>query len=273
MQRSIIAFATATVAAAILPTAALAQATVSDQVPPPRPITTKLGSTPLTEFSDGGAGLPILSATESYGAGDLAATLREFHDSGAYDKEVAAIDTLAERHVDQVAVRASDGPKQPRSAAAAGRAQRRDKLAIVLDVDETALSNYAGLNADNFTVGANTQAGVATEAGVAIAPTLKLFNDARRHGVAVFLITGRPVILQQVTEDNLRKQGFSDWASVTSVPTGSTMSTVAFKSTARAAIEGQGYKIIANVGDEYSDLAGGHADSDDKLPNPFYYTA
>ena len=54
-------------------------------------------------------------------------------------------------------------------------------------------------------------------------------------------------------------------------PAGSTLSTVAYKSAARAAIEKQGYEIVANVGDQYSDLAGGHADLAFKLANPFYF--
>ncbi len=54
-------------------------------------------------------------------------------------------------------------------------------------------------------------------------------------------------------------------------PAGSTLSTVAYKSAARADIEKQGYEIVANVGDQYSDLAGGHADAAYKLANPFYF--
>ena len=46
---------------------------------------------------------------------------------------------------------------------------------------------------------------------------------------------------------------------------------VPFKSGERAALEGQGYRILANVGDQESDLAGGHADRSFKLPNPFYF--
>jgi hypothetical protein len=43
------------------------------------------------------------------------------------------------------------------------------------------------------------------------------------------------------------------------------------KSGERAKIEDQGYRVIANVGDQYSDLAGGHAGVAFKLPNPFYF--
>ena len=49
-------------------------------------------------------------------------------------------------------------------------------------------------------------------------------------------------------------------------------SLVPFKSGARRQISEQGYKIIANVGDQESDLAGGYAERTFKLPNPFYYT-
>ena len=47
--------------------------------------------------------------------------------------------------------------------------------------------------------------------------------------------------------------------------------TVDYKSGARKAIEDQGYRIVANVGDQYSDLAGGHSGVAFKLPNPFYF--
>ena len=38
-----------------------------------------------------------------------------------------------------------------------------------------------------------------------------------------------------------------------------------------AMIEKHGYDIVANVGDQQSDLDGGHADGDFKLPDPFYF--
>jgi len=74
-----------------------------------------------------------------------------------------------------------------------------------------------------------------------------------------------------VTIENLEREGYSDWAGLTLKPAGSTLTTVAYKSGARAAIEQQGYRIVANIGDQYSDLAGGHADRAFKVPNPFYF--
>ena len=49
-------------------------------------------------------------------------------------------------------------------------------------------------------------------------------------------------------------------------------SIVPFKSRARAKIEREDkVTIIANVGDQRSDLEGGHAECTFKVPNPFYF--
>ena len=47
-------------------------------------------------------------------------------------------------------------------------------------------------------------------------------------------------------------------------------STAEFKASQRAAIEAQGVTIVVNMGDQPSDLAGGHALQGFLLPNPFY---
>ncbi len=47
--------------------------------------------------------------------------------------------------------------------------------------------------------------------------------------------------------------------------------TVEYKAYTRKHIESLGYDIALNVGDQYSDLQGGFADSTLKLPNPTYY--
>ena len=59
------------------------------------------------------------------------------------------------------------------------------KLALVLDIDETSLSNYTAINADNFTFGPQSQAEATKEIGTAIAPrsTLQPRQARRRGGV------------------------------------------------------------------------------------------
>jgi predicted secreted acid phosphatase len=145
------------------------------------------------------------------------------------------------------------------------------KLALVLDIDETSLSNYDAIQKDNFTFGTNSQAEATAETGVKIPSTLELFNLAKQNGVAVFFITGRRENTRAHTESNLTREGYAGWQQLFLKPDASTETTVQYKSGARAAIEGQGYRIVANVGDQYSDLAGGHEDIGFKLANPFYF--
>jgi predicted secreted acid phosphatase len=47
--------------------------------------------------------------------------------------------------------------------------------------------------------------------------------------------------------------------------------TIQYKSGTRAYIESQGYDIVADIGDQFSDLLGGFADKTFKMPNPNYY--
>jgi hypothetical protein len=47
--------------------------------------------------------------------------------------------------------------------------------------------------------------------------------------------------------------------------------TIPYKSGTRAYIESQGYDIVADFGDQFSDLLGGYADKTFKMPNPNYY--
>jgi HAD superfamily, subfamily IIIB (Acid phosphatase) len=238
-------------------------------IPPPEPILTHIGTTPLVELSDGGGGLPYLGSPTSYNAGDWENTLRAFHDTGVYDNELAQVDKLADAYVGRRghgAVRAHGRSRRARIATFHGK-----RLALVLDIDETSLSNYSAINADNFTFGPNSQAEATNEIGVAIKPTLDLFNLAKKDGLAVFFITGRRENARAHTTSNLTREGYSAWTQLILKPDASTQTTVAYKSGARAAIEQQGYRIVANVGDQYSDLAGGHEDFAFKLPNPFYF--
>jgi predicted secreted acid phosphatase len=47
--------------------------------------------------------------------------------------------------------------------------------------------------------------------------------------------------------------------------------TIQYKSGTRAYIESQGYDIVADFGDQFSDLEGGFTDKTFKMPNPNYY--
>jgi predicted secreted acid phosphatase len=248
----------------------------TDAVPVPEPIVTQLGHTPMIQLWDGGGGLPYLGSSTSYNAGDLKAVLTQYHDSGVYDAQLAKVDAVAIKwlgkfRVQRAKARAA-GHKKDRRGGQKGHPRWYDKKqAIVFDVDETALSNYSAIVADGFTYGPKSQAEATDEIGTAIKPSLDLFNAAKAKGITVFFITGRGEAVRDHTAHNLQREGFTGYQQLILKPAGFTGTTVAYKAGARKAIEDQGYNILASVGDQYSDLAGGYADLAVKLPNPFYY--
>ena len=163
------------------------------------------------------------------------------------------------------------------------RASQVRNPALVLDIDETSLSNWEQLVANDF--GYFAQGGCDflpkgpcgalkwDELGraTAIAPTLHLFDAAQHAGVKVFFITGRREAERVWTESNLARAGYHDWQQLVMKPDGMDATAAAYKAGARAEIESKGFTIIANVGDQQSDLDGGHAERVFKLPNPFYF--
>ena len=105
----------------------------------------------------------------------------------------------------------------------------------------------------------------------AIDATLKLYHRARSLNVAVFFITGRPENQRRATERNLKAVGYDTYQELIMAENGAKFASAAdFKASRRAAIEQAGNTIIANVGDQPSDLAGGHAEKTFLLPDPFY---
>lgn len=200
------------------------------------------------------------SFAEPANIGKLKIELKNYYDSGAYQKEVEVVVKQAKAYID---ARAKTNAKLPNPA----------KLAIVLDIDDTTLSNYQDIIdrhfCDNDKIIAAT---VKRGASPGIAPMLALYQDAREQKIAVFFITGRRPNQQKATEKNLKAEGFTTWQGIFYRPIEDTNPSVSvYKTQARSNIERQGYKIIASIGDQDSDLVGGHREKAYKLPNPFYY--
>lgn len=144
--------------------------------------------------------------------------------------------------------------------------------AIVLDIDETSLSNYEyekGLNFGHY--GPAFYQWIEERRASPNTPVLALYQRARACGIAVFFVTGRRQRFRDATETNLRRAGYADWAGLFLKPDDYDRRTaVPYKSACRKEIEEKGYEIILNIGDQHSDLAGGHATTRIKLPNPMY---
>jgi predicted secreted acid phosphatase len=196
--------------------------------------------------------------------GDLKADLLAYEKYGGYERDLAAVDAEAQKFIES-------------------RVGQGGKLAIVLDIDETSLSNWPEIAANDFGYIAEGSCDhlprgpcgdiswEQSASAEAIQPTLALFNAALARGVTVFFITGRDESLRIPTETNLKRVGYNGRARLIMRPAGTTTASASdFKAPERKKIEAEGYTIIANIGDQPSDLVGGYAERAFLLPNPFY---
>lgn len=196
--------------------------------------------------------------------GDIKRAVTAYHNNGQYEQDLARAIAPAETYLTE-------------------RAAQVKKPALVLDIDETSLSNWEQILANDFAYfpegpcdklpkgPCGVLAWDALARAPAIAPTLKLANEAKAQGIAIFFITGRYEAERAVTERNLRNVGFPQWTELFMRPDGSsTPSAADYKAPVRKRISEMGYTIVANVGDQPSDLAGGFAERTFLLPDPFY---
>lgn len=151
--------------------------------------------------------------------------------------DVAAVTGPAQSYIDGRAAANTSGARQ----------------AIVLDIDNTSLeSHFEG-------VGAGTPA---------TPPVLALAQDAHAKGISVFFISARSNLFDSVTTSNLTKVGYPlDGLYARTVAQLLTESVADFKTSQRKAIEANGYDIVANIGNNTTDLSGGYADATYKLPD------
>ncbi|MEU9448646.1 HAD family acid phosphatase [Streptomyces sp. NPDC048277] len=126
------------------------------------------------------------------------------------------------------------------------------KLAIVLDIDNTSLASH-------FEGGYPTPA---------TAPVLALAKDAHAKGVSVFFVSARVNLIDAITKYNLTHVGYTVNGLYTrSLIEVASESVADFKTAQRKKIEANGYDIVANIGNNTTDLTGGYADTTYKLPD------
>jgi acid phosphatase len=127
-----------------------------------------------------------------------------------------------------------------------------ENLAIVSDIDETALSKWAVEAHDDLGYIANDSNWcVALRCGKAIAGTFGIFREAEKDHVAVFFITGRPESQREDTAANLTSEGYDLWEELYLRPEDhpKAQTVTEYKSGDRAKIVAKGYRIVLNVGD------------------------
>ncbi len=166
----------------------------------------------------------------------------------------------------------------------AGANRHRKAPALVLDVDDTTLQTYNYELENDFGYNPVTNdTYVRAEKMPAVFGMPTLVNWAAKRGITVFFVTGRPEAQRDATQGNLAKAGYTPVADAAHLflknaanppaylPCGATCTTIEYKSLTRKHIEALGYDVIADLGDQQSDLSGGFTDATFKLPNPMYY--
>lgn len=201
------------------------------------------------------------------------AFLHQYSTGGAYANEMAGIEADATKYLDNAANQFK-APKKPRPA-------------IVLDVDDTTLSTYSYEIYTNFVYNPTSNEAFVNAGSASVFPPTPgmpgLVSHAAADGYAIFYLTGRPATQRTGTVANLSSAGYTapttdhlfmkdypnePWLAICLT---TTCTTTQYKSLTRQYIESKGYDIVADFGDQYSDLNGGFTDKTFKLPNPMYY--
>jgi predicted secreted acid phosphatase len=186
--------------------------------------------------------------------GDAVARIVAYHDSGAWARETTRVTARATAYL-RDRLRAGADPS---------------RLTVVFDIDDTSLSTYDCMKQGGFARD-RLDACVITAQLPAIPQTLALFRYAQARHVGVAFVTGRPDIIRTATLAALRRAGYrGSYTLVLRPESDRRASVIPYKSSARARLQRGGRRIVVNVGDQRSDLAGGHAQRTYLLPNPMY---
>jgi hypothetical protein len=204
--------------------------------------------------------------------------LHQFSPTSSYADEMAGIVANAEKFL-----------RKPNAGSGTGT------KAVLFDIDDTVLNTYSYEIYSNFVYNPTTNAAFVnaclTTTGCvfpAVPSMVGLEQYAESQGYAVFFLTGRPGAASNTqlpgTLANLTAAGYdvdpdnvylkdpaSPWLSSCSNGVTITCTTTQYKSLTRQHIESLGFDIVANFGDQFSDLNGGFADATFKIPNPMYF--
>ncbi|MEV4448621.1 MULTISPECIES: HAD family acid phosphatase [Streptomyces] len=193
-----------------------------------------------------------------------------------YAKDLARLESDAKHYIDKAARKAKHHGEKP---------------AVVFDVDDTLLLSLDYEKKTNYTYNSASWAAYVAQADrPAVFGTPELVAYAESKGVEVFYNSGLKESQRVSAVANLKKVGADinldadhmflkdaanppAYLSACATAAAWNCTTVQYKSGTRKHIESLGYDIVANFGDQYSDLDGGYADKTFKLPNPTYFVS
>jgi phosphoglycolate phosphatase-like HAD superfamily hydrolase len=208
--------------------------------------------------------LPPLGSTGTYDSGPgFSDVITAYYESGAALKDQEAIAKRAQSWILGWIDRECGG--KPKSC----------KAMVVFDIDETLLSAYALYSTATPPFSYNSAASNAFDescSNTAIKPTIALYQRLKKAGVAIALVTGRDENLRSATEQCLRERGVTGWTALRlRLPAEQNLSAADYKFGVRTTFEKSGYRIVASIGDQVSDMSRGALIRGFLLPNAMYF--
>ncbi len=178
--------------------------------------------------------------------------VREYQ-SRAYDADLSAITTRALEHFKRLRCR---GALPPRAV-------------VVFDLDDTLWSSFSQRAQYDF----GSCPGVPPVSNYPpIRQTVQLYYALLALGIATVLLSGRESTSLPQTLQNLRNAGIDGYSQLLERSTAEDALTAEqYKAARRAQLEREGAVVIGSVGDQLSDLSGGHAGYLVKVPNFLYF--
>jgi acid phosphatase len=180
--------------------------------------------------------------------------VKNYYEGGQYDKELDEIVADAKKKFSKVEVKSNS--------------------AVIFDIDDTALLNYNASKMMGFGYVKSMVDDWVSSAEVPAIPQVKdLYDYLLQRDVKIIFLTGRFHDEYDYSFQNLVNEGFTTFDTlIVRRAEEQKLPAVEFKSDVRTALTQQGYDIIGNVGDQWTDLDGPYSGIKVKIPNYLYIT-
>ncbi|KAL2555092.1 HAD superfamily [Forsythia ovata] len=149
----------------------------------------------------------------------------------------------------------------------------------VFDIDETTLSNMPYYARSDVQFGAlpynDTKFNEWVAEGTAppVPASLRLYQTLLPLGFKIVFLTGTAERFRAIRTSNLKAAGYHTWEKLIlkgEADKGTTA--LVYKSKKRTELVNSGYRVLGNMGDQWSDILGDNAgDRTFKVPDPMYY--
>jgi acid phosphatase len=176
----------------------------------------------------------------------------KYYESGAYSNDLENIISNAEDEINKLKLKTNS--------------------AVIFDIDETSLSNYENIKEIYFGYDPQKWDNWINEAKAPAIPEVKKFYDyAISNKIKVVFLSSRKSSQYNATYRNLKQAGYLEFDTlILRDNSDSNHSSSEFKSRQRELLTQKSYDIIADIGDQASDLVGKFHGIQIKLPNYLY---